>query len=133
MPRATAAERGPTIQPRAYDAVRARKVASAGLAPDADTPLAADLVEWADIIFVMEKAHRTKLASKFNNSLNGQRVVCLHVPDRYKLWSPLWSACSLNACRSSWARRVPSNMAVDADVLSAGFRQPTTVRRSLLR
>jgi predicted protein tyrosine phosphatase len=45
--------------------VRARKVASAGLAPDADTPVTPDLVEWGDIIFVMEKALRTKLASKF--------------------------------------------------------------------
>jgi predicted protein tyrosine phosphatase len=78
----TAAAGGPTIQPSAYDAVRARKVDSDGLAPDADTPLTSDLVEWADIIFVMEKAHRTKLAPKFKNSLNGQRVVCLNVPDR---------------------------------------------------
>jgi predicted protein tyrosine phosphatase len=45
--------------------VGARKVASAGLPPDADTPVTPDLVEWGDIIFVREKAHRTKLASKF--------------------------------------------------------------------
>jgi predicted protein tyrosine phosphatase len=68
--------------------VRARKVASAGLAPDADTPLTSDLAEWADIIFVMEKAHRTKLASKFKNSLNCQRVVCLNVPDRFEFMEP---------------------------------------------
>ena len=64
------------------------EVASAGLAPDADAPLTSDLVEWADIIFVMEKAHRTKLASKFKASLNGQRVVCLNVPDRYEFMEP---------------------------------------------
>jgi predicted protein tyrosine phosphatase len=80
--RATAAAGGPAIQPSAYDAVRARKVGSDGLVPNTDTPLTSDLVEGADIIFVMEKAHRTKLASKFKNSLNGPRVICLSVPDR---------------------------------------------------
>jgi len=34
------------------------ETASAGTSPDADTPLSAELVEWADIIFVMEKTHR---------------------------------------------------------------------------
>ena len=64
------------------------EVASAGLAPDADTPLTSDLVEWADIIFVMEAAAVPKLASKFKDSLNGQRVVCLNVPDRYEFMDP---------------------------------------------
>ena len=30
---------------------------SAGLAPDADTRLSAEQLEWADIVFVMERAH----------------------------------------------------------------------------
>lgn len=64
------------------------EVASAGLAPDADTPLTSDLVEWADIIFVMEKVHRSKLATKFKDSLDRQRVVCLNVPDRYEFMEP---------------------------------------------
>ena len=32
---------------------------SAGLAPDADCPLSADQIEWADIFCLMEKRHRT--------------------------------------------------------------------------
>ena len=32
-------------------------VASAGINNDAETPLNAELVEWADIIFVMEQTH----------------------------------------------------------------------------
>lgn len=63
-----AAAGGPRILPSGYDAVRARKVAYAGLAPDADTSVISDLMEWGDIIFVMEKAHRTKLASKFRTA-----------------------------------------------------------------
>jgi predicted protein tyrosine phosphatase len=34
---------------------------SAGLNNDADNPVTPELVEWAELIFVMEKAHRTKL------------------------------------------------------------------------
>ena len=64
------------------------EVASAGLAADAETPLTSDLVEWADIIFVMEKAHRSKLSAMFKQSLNGQRIVCLNVPDRYEFMEP---------------------------------------------
>jgi len=34
------------------------ETASAGTSPDADTPMSSDLIEWADIIFVMEPVHR---------------------------------------------------------------------------
>jgi predicted protein tyrosine phosphatase len=64
------------------------EVASAGLAADAETPLTSGLVAWADIIFVMEKAHRSKLSAMFKRSLNGQRIVCLNVPDRYEFMEP---------------------------------------------
>lgn len=51
------------------------------------TPLTAELVVWADIIFVMEKAHRTKLQKKFRRSLKA-RVVCLDIPDDYAFMDP---------------------------------------------
>lgn len=57
---------------------------SAGLAPDADCPLTADQVEWAEVIFVMEKQHRRKLAQRFKGPLKGKQVVCLDVPDDYE-------------------------------------------------
>ena len=56
---------------------------SAGLAPDAVTPLSADQLEWADIVFVMEKRHRVKLARTFKAQLKTKRVVCLDIPDDY--------------------------------------------------
>ncbi len=64
------------------------EVASAGTNPDADTPLSADLVEWADIIFVMEKSHREKLSKRFRPSLRNARVICLDIPDKYKFMDP---------------------------------------------
>lgn len=64
------------------------EVASAGLDSDAENPLTPELVGWADIIFVMEKAHRTKLSASFKAQLNHQRVVCLDIPDRYQFMDP---------------------------------------------
>ena len=42
--------------------------ASAGLSRDADTPVSVNLVQWADVIFVMEKAHKTKLFNSVQGS-----------------------------------------------------------------
>lgn len=64
------------------------ETASAGLAPDAEERCSAELVEWADIIFVMEKAHRAKLQRRFRNSLKRARVVCLDIPDEYGFMQP---------------------------------------------
>lgn len=64
------------------------EVASAGTNSDADTPLTAELVEWADVIFVMEKIHRTKLQQRFRASLKSKRVVCLDIPDKYGFMDP---------------------------------------------
>lgn len=60
------------------------EVRSAGLNNDAVIPTTPELVEWADYIFVMEKAHRNKLQKKFKKHLNKQRVICLNIPDEYE-------------------------------------------------
>lgn len=60
------------------------EVDSAGTNHDANNPLTAELVAWADVIVVMEKAHRNKLQRKFRKALNGQRVICLDIPDEYE-------------------------------------------------
>jgi len=64
------------------------EVESAGTNHDADNPLTAELVEWADIIFVMEKTHRAKLQKKFRKSLKSTRVICLDIPDNYRFMDP---------------------------------------------
>lgn len=64
------------------------EVASAGTSHDAVTPLDGELVEWADIIFVMEKAHRNKLQKKFKRHLKAARVICLDIPDEYEFMDP---------------------------------------------
>ena len=65
------------------------EVASAGLNNDAKVPLTPELVEWADIIFVMEPAHRSKLTASFKRHLKDQRVVCLNIPDQFPFMDPV--------------------------------------------
>ena len=62
--------------------------ASAGTNHGADNPLTPELVDWADIIFVMEKAHRAKLQKKFKASLKKARIICLDIPDDYEFMDP---------------------------------------------
>ncbi|NOH86066.1 phosphotyrosine protein phosphatase [Vibrio sp. 03-59-1] len=64
------------------------EVRSAGISNDAQAPLGTEDINWADIIFVMEQSHKNKLAKKFRKQLNGQRVVCLGIPDVYKYMDP---------------------------------------------
>ncbi len=61
---------------------------SAGLSHDAVDPLTPEHFEAVDIIFVMEKAHRTKLSRHFKRHIGAARVVCLNVPDDYDYMQP---------------------------------------------
>ena len=65
------------------------EVASAGTNNDAETPLTMELVDWADVIFVMEKTHRTKMQKRFRAVLKSKRVVCLDIPDEYDFMDPV--------------------------------------------
>jgi predicted protein tyrosine phosphatase len=62
--------------------------ASAGTNADAEEPLTGEWVEWADLIFVMEKTHRNKVQKKFRTNIKSTRVVCLHIPDEYECMDP---------------------------------------------
>jgi predicted protein tyrosine phosphatase len=60
------------------------EVASAGLNNSATVAVSAELIEWADIIFVMEKSHRNKISKKFKLCIRNKRVICLDIPDEYE-------------------------------------------------
>jgi predicted protein tyrosine phosphatase len=57
---------------------------SAGVHESANVPLGPELIEWANIIFVMERAHRNKVTKKFKKYLNGKRIIVLNIPDEYE-------------------------------------------------
>lgn len=47
-----------------------------------------ELLEWAQLVFVMEKAHRTKLRRRFGAYLRHAHIICLDIPDDYAFMDP---------------------------------------------
>lgn len=60
----------------------------AGTNSDSETPVSGDLVEWADVVLVMEKSHRNKISKKYKKLLKGKRLICLDIPDHYEYMQP---------------------------------------------
>lgn len=79
--------RSPTAE-RVFGSWPGVETASAGLAPDAEELVTADHLEWADIVFVMERTHRAKLQRRFKAHLKRARVICLDIPDNYDFMQP---------------------------------------------
>ncbi len=79
--------RSPTAE-QVFAAWPGIETASAGLKPDADVPVSSELLEWAELIFVMERAHRSRLSSRFRPWLGGKRIICLDIPDDYAFMQP---------------------------------------------
>jgi predicted protein tyrosine phosphatase len=78
--------RSPTAE-QVFAAWPGLEVDSAGTNHDAENPLTGELVEWADVIFVMERTHRSKLSKRFKRHLKA-RVICLNIPDDYDFMDP---------------------------------------------
>ena len=81
-------ERSPTAEDLLRDSPRYEAL-SAGIHPAANRVVGQDLVDWADVIFVMSEKldrHATMLEMSFD--LSGTRVVDLDIPDIYPRGSP---------------------------------------------
>jgi predicted protein tyrosine phosphatase len=75
--------RSPTAE-TIFSNVEGWEVYSAGISNDAEVHVSLEDIEWADYIFVMEKAHKKKLSSKFGSAINSQSVISLDIPDNYE-------------------------------------------------
>ena len=64
------------------------EVSSAGTSVEAKYQVSADLLEWADKVFVMEQSQRRYLNAHFAHSLKDKKIVCLNIPDRYGYMQP---------------------------------------------
>jgi predicted protein tyrosine phosphatase len=60
------------------------EVSSAGTNNDAENPIDAEQVEWADVIVAMEKQHRNKMQQRFGAALKSKRIIVLDIPDDYQ-------------------------------------------------
>jgi predicted protein tyrosine phosphatase len=79
--------RSPTAE-ATFSQVPGIETMSAGMNHDAPTPVSGDLIEWADLICVMEPAHQARLAKRFSPLLGDKRVVVLGIPDEYGYMDP---------------------------------------------
>ena len=59
------------------------EVRSAGIDRGATVPLTPALLEWADLVFVMEKRQRNVIRRKFRDDCRQKRIICLDIPDEY--------------------------------------------------
>jgi predicted protein tyrosine phosphatase len=75
--------RSPTAE-QVFEDYPGVETSSAGLSPDAENPLTPELLDWSETIFVMEKAHKSKLAAQFKSCLLHKRVICLDIADKYR-------------------------------------------------
>jgi predicted protein tyrosine phosphatase len=79
--------RSPTAQALYEDDPRLN-VKSSGLLPEAPVRVTRGLLEWADVIFVMEKRQRNKIRSKYEDIYLHKRIVCLYIRDEYDFMDP---------------------------------------------
>ena len=64
------------------------EVSSAGTSVEAECQVSADLLEWADRVFVMEQTQRRYLNAHFAHSVKDKKIVCLNIPDKYGYMQP---------------------------------------------
>jgi len=64
--------RSPTAE-RVFSDYPGVNAIGAGTNSDAETTVTGDLIEWADVVFVMEKSHKNKISKKFNELLKGSK------------------------------------------------------------
>ena len=57
--------------------------ASAGTSEKARVKVSQKLIDWADVIFVMERKHKSILAKRFEDSFAGKAVIVLNIEDNY--------------------------------------------------
>jgi predicted protein tyrosine phosphatase len=79
--------RSPTAE-IAFSGLPEIEVMSAGTAVDAENPVSTELIEWADIVFVMEMVHRRRLNQRFGKLLRTKQIVIQGIPDKYKYMDP---------------------------------------------
>lgn len=59
-------------------------VRSAGTSPRAKRTVNAKDIGWADVIFVMEEKHKSRLKAEFTRLLNYKEIKVLDIPDEYQ-------------------------------------------------
>lgn len=79
--------RSPTAETM-YRKMAGLSVRSAGMARGAKKTISANDVLWADVIFLMEEKHKTRLRSQYRDAVRGKALHVLDIPDDYEYMNP---------------------------------------------
>lgn len=60
------------------------QVRSAGTSASARIKVSSKLINWADLIFVMEKEHKNRLQENFRSEIQGKELIVLEITDNYQ-------------------------------------------------
>lgn len=63
-------------------------VRSAGTSPHARHPVSEADIAWADVVFVMEEKHLSRLRADYRDAMVGKTVHVLDIPDEYRYMDP---------------------------------------------
>jgi predicted protein tyrosine phosphatase len=63
-------------------------VRSAGTSPSARRKVSEGDIRWAEIIFVMEEKHKSRLVAEFTRLIENKTIHVLDIPDEYKYMDP---------------------------------------------
>jgi predicted protein tyrosine phosphatase len=63
-------------------------VRSAGTSKGARVPLTEELINWADLILVMEEKHRVAIETHFGNEAAQKKIIVLNIPDNFYYMEP---------------------------------------------
>ena len=64
------------------------EVRSAGTASDALAHVNRQMLDWADLVFIMEEQQRRSLHRRFAGHPALERLICLDIPDEYTFLQP---------------------------------------------
>ena len=79
--------RSPTAE-RMYRDDGRFSVRSCGLSMQSRRPIREEDLEWAEVIFVMESKHRSRLVEQYRHVLEAKHVHVLDIPDDYRFMDP---------------------------------------------
>jgi predicted protein tyrosine phosphatase len=74
--------RSPTAE-EIYKNQQGINVRSAGTEPSARVRLTAKTIQWADVIFVMEKKHKQRIIENFETEAESKSIIVLDILDEY--------------------------------------------------
>jgi predicted protein tyrosine phosphatase len=63
-------------------------VRSGGTSPNARHPVSSNDVAWAQVIFVMEEKHKSRLLAEYRRILENKPLHVLDIPDEYRFMDP---------------------------------------------